>query len=50
MKGMFEYKGYCGSIFYSETDHILYGKIDYIRDLVDYQGNSTDALKEAFNH
>ncbi len=48
MKGMFEYKGYFGSVKYSEEDHILYGKIEFIRDLIDYQGEDVETLKKAF--
>ncbi len=48
MKEMFEYKGYYGSVRYNAEDEILYGKIEFIRDLVDYQGADVQELKKAF--
>ena len=48
MKDMFEYRGFQGSVKYSASDDILYGKIEFIRDLVDYHGVSVEELKIAF--
>ncbi len=48
MKGMLKYKGYVGSVNYSALDNLLYGKVEFIRDLIDYQGKDVDNLKKAF--
>lgn len=45
---MFEYKGFFGSIEYSEEDRIFYGRIKFIRDSVSYEGENVPALKDAF--
>ena len=47
---MLEYKGYTGSIEYSEEDHILFGKVQGIRSLVLYEGVSEDELSEDFHN
>ena len=45
------YKGYLGSVAYSDADKVFYGKIEGIDGLVNYEGESvtelTDAFKEA---
>lgn len=48
MKNMLEYKGYLGSVQYSAEDHVLYGKIEYIRSLVTFEGTDVATLEEAF--
>lgn len=45
---IFEYKGYAGSIDFSLEDKILHGKILFIEDLVNYEGETLDQLKTAF--
>lgn len=44
-----EYKGYVGSVEYSEDDGLLYGKVQGIRSLLSYEGNSVTELKEDFH-
>ncbi len=44
-----EYKGYVGSVEYSEDDGLLYGKVQGIRSLLSYEGNSVAELKEDFH-
>lgn len=48
MKDMMEYKGYLGSVHYSSEDDILYGKIEGIRGLINYEGETVQELKKAF--
>jgi len=48
MKNLMEYKGYLGSVSFSEEDEILYGKVEFIRDLVSYEGENTKEIKVAF--
>lgn len=43
-----KYKDYIGSVDYSAEDSVFYGKIEGIGDLVDYEGESVDELKNAF--
>ena len=38
MKDMMTYKGYTGSAHYDDDDRIFYGKLEFIRDLVSYEG------------
>ncbi|MCY4289440.1 MAG: type II toxin-antitoxin system HicB family antitoxin [Aestuariivita sp.] len=45
---MLEYKGYLGVIDYSEDDDVLHGRLEFIRDLVTYEGTDTKSLKVAF--
>lgn len=49
MKNSMEYKGYVGSVEYSEDDGLLYGKVQGIRSLLSYEGNSVTELKEDFH-
>jgi predicted HicB family RNase H-like nuclease len=48
MKDMLKYKGYYGSIHFDENDLILYGKVEFIKALINYEGESASNLKKAF--
>ncbi len=48
MKDMIHYKNYYGSVHYSEEDQLFYGKIEYIKSLVNYEGTDAASLKMAF--
>ena len=48
MKDMLSYKGYFGSIHYNQDDRIFYGKIEFIRALISYEGKDADTLVSAF--
>ena len=48
MKNAMEYKGYFGTVEYSETDNILYGKVIGIGSLISYEGSSVDELRNDF--
>lgn len=43
------YKGYLGSVAYSEKDQIFFGKIEGINGLVNFEGESVKELTEAFH-
>jgi predicted HicB family RNase H-like nuclease len=43
-----KHKGYMGSIDVSPEDNCLHGKILFIRDIVTYEGQTVDELKQAF--
>lgn len=49
MKDMIKHKGYFGSVHYNSDDRIFYGKIEFIRALVSYEGQAVDSLEAAFN-
>lgn len=48
MKNAMEYKGYFGTVEYSETDNILFGKVIGIESLISYEGKSVDELRSDF--
>ena len=48
MKDMMSYKGYYGSVHYSDEDRIFHGKIEFIRSLVSYEGSDVESLHAAF--
>ncbi len=48
MKDMMSYKGYLGSVHYSDDDQVFYGKLEYIKALVNYEGMDVTGLRQAF--
>ena len=48
MKNAMEYKGYFGTVEYSESDNILFGKIIWIDSLISYEGSSVNELRKDF--
>lgn len=48
MKDLMEYKGYYGSVHYSDDDQVFHGKIEFIRSLVSYEGTDVKGLRAAF--
>jgi predicted HicB family RNase H-like nuclease len=48
MKDMMRYKNYHGSVHYSDDDKIFYGKVEFIRALVSYEGTDVRSLRDAF--
>ena len=48
MENHLNHKGYFGSVEYSAENHILYGKIMGVNDLVTYEAESVGKLKEEF--
>lgn len=49
MSNVLEYKGYIGSIEFSETDEVFFGKVQGIRSLISYEGGSAKELVEDFH-
>ena len=49
MNNMLQYKGYLGSIEFSEADGVFYGKVQGIRSLISYEGATAKALLEDFH-
>ena len=44
-----KYKGYIGSVAYSEPDKVFFGKLEGIDDFVNYEGESVSELTDAFH-
>ncbi len=44
------YKGYVGSVEYSEEDRIFYGKVQNIHALISYEGICINALETDFHN
>jgi len=45
---MLSYRGYLGTVEYSPEDHCLFGKLAYIRSLVNYEAQTVAELEQAF--
>ena len=43
------YKGYLGSVAYSEKDQVFFGKVEGINGLVNFEGESVKELTNAFH-
>lgn len=43
-----EYKGYFGSVQYSNEDKTFHGRLEFIRALVTYEGDNVESLTQAF--
>lgn len=48
MSRILRYKGYTGSIEVSLEDGCLFGKVQFINDLVSYEGETVDELRQSF--
>lgn len=48
MSTMLQYRGYYGSIEASPEDNCLFGKLQFIRSLVSYEGDTVADLTQAF--
>jgi predicted HicB family RNase H-like nuclease len=45
---MLEHKGYMGSVHFSDDDEVFHGRLEFVRDLVTYEGTDAKSLKQAF--
>ena len=48
MKDTMEYRSYFGSVHYNDDDKVFYGKLEFIRALVSYEGTDVVSLRSAF--
>lgn len=48
MNNILEYKGYYGSVEFSSSDKVFYGKVIGINDLVSFEGNTVRKLEKSF--
>lgn len=49
MKNIMQYKGYIGSVEFSEEDCLFYGKVMGIRSIISYEGETATELIEDFH-
>lgn len=49
MKNCIEYKGYIGSVEFSQEDELFYGKAQGIRALISYEGTTAGELINDFH-
>ena len=49
MKNTMEYKGYIGSVEFSEDDGVFFGKVQGIRSLISYEGTNASELVSDFH-
>jgi predicted HicB family RNase H-like nuclease len=50
MKNVITYKGFVGTVDFSSEDHLFYGKIIGIDDLVTFEGSSVAELESSFKY
>lgn len=48
MKNLMQHKGYYGSVEYSDEDGTLFGKVQFIRSLISYEGKDVKTLRADF--
>lgn len=48
MKDMMRYKDYYGSVHFSDEDNVFYGRVEFVRALVSYEGTDVATLRQAF--
>ena len=49
MNNTIEYKGYIGSVEFSEADGVFFGKVQGIRSLISYEGSTAKDLVDDFH-
>ena len=49
MNNTMEYKGYVGSVEFSEADGVFFGKVQGIRSLISYEGTNAKELVSDFH-
>ena len=49
MNNTMEYRGYVGSVEFSEADQLLFGKVQGIRSLISYEGTTVSELIADFH-
>lgn len=48
MKTTQTYKGYVGSVEFSEEDLVYFGKVLFIDDMISYESESEDGIQKSF--
>ena len=49
MNNTMEYRGYIGSVEFSESDNVFFGKVQGIRSLLSYEGTNVKELLDDFH-
>ena len=49
MKNMIEYRGYTGSVEFTEEDDVFFGKVQGIRSVISYEGETAQELLNDFH-
>ncbi|MDD5180857.1 MAG: type II toxin-antitoxin system HicB family antitoxin [Gallionellaceae bacterium] len=49
MKNTMGYKEYTGSVEYSDEDGIFFGRVQFIRTSISYEGNNAEELRKDFH-
>jgi len=49
VNNIMQYKGYVGSVEFSENDGVLFGKVQGIRSLISYEGTTVQELLNDFH-
>lgn len=49
MSSIMQYKGYLGSVEFSDEDDVFFGKVQGIRSLISYEGTTAKELREDFH-
>lgn len=50
MNNTIKYKSYIGSVEFSESDGVFYGKVQGVRSLISYEGTTADELVTDFHN
>ncbi len=45
---MMKYKDYYGSVNFNDDDDVFYGRIEFIKALISYEGTDVTSLRKAF--
>lgn len=48
MKDMMTYENYMGSVHYSDEERVFYGKVEFVKSLISFEGTDVDSLRQAF--
>ncbi len=48
MSKALEYKGYFGAVEFDYSDHMFYGEVVNLRDMIAFEGRSVEELEESF--
>lgn len=50
MKDVVHYKGYTGTVEFSDTDNLFFGKIIGIKDSISFEGDTVESLIKDFHN
>jgi len=50
MKDVLKYKGFIGSVHFAAEDHVFYGKVEGVNDLITFEGSTVDELEKGFKY